>query len=89
MTRSATTMGPRILRAAGLAVAALSPALLRAQNCALCYQSVAASPNNFIQALKGGIFVLILPSFLICAGVTIVAYRRRDTVVQNDSTAGE
>ena len=89
MTRSATTMGPRILRAAGLALAALSPALLRAQNCALCYQSVAASPNNFIQALKGGIFVLILPSFLICAGVTIVAYRRRDTVVGDDSSAGE
>ena len=88
--RAKTKTGLRILQMAGVAFAAIiSPAALHAQNCALCYQSVAASPNNFIQALKGGIFVLIVPSLVICAGVTVTAYRKRNISVEEQSSAGD
>ena len=88
--RAEMKIWPRILQMAGVAFAAMiSPVALHAQNCALCYQSVAASPNNFIQALKGGIFVLIVPSLLICAGVTVTAYRKRNISVEEDRSARE
>jgi hypothetical protein len=61
------------------AVAALSaPVGLHAQACPLCYQSASAASSQFIQALKSGIFILILPSFFISAAVTVIAYRRRN-----------
>lgn len=60
-----------------------SPGALYAQSCALCYQSAAASPSRFIQALKSGILILIFPPFFICIGITIMAYRKRNSCVED------
>jgi hypothetical protein len=69
------------------AVAALlvlaSPAALYAQSCAMCYQSAAASGQRSIHALKLGILILMVPPLLITAGVTYLAYRKRDEFNQN------
>ena len=75
--------------AAPLMGAALLPAALRAQACPLCYQSAASSSAQFIGALKNGIFVLIVPSFLICAGIAWVTYRKRNLYNEEDVPAGE
>ena len=67
---------------AGLLVLA-SPAALYAQSCAMCYQSAAASGPRSIHALKLGILILMVPPLLITAGVTYLAYRKRDEFNQN------
>lgn len=51
---------------------------LYAQSCALCYQSAAASGSHFIQALKNGIFILILAPLIVCTAVAVLAYRKRN-----------
>lgn len=71
-----------------LAVAAL-PGALHAQACPLCYQSAASSSSQFITALKGGIVVLIIPSFLICAGVTYITYRKRNVCDEDEVSVSE
>jgi hypothetical protein len=69
-----------LLGAGVFALAALMlPAPVFAQGCAQCYQSAAASGPRSIQALRNGIVVLIIPPFFICVGVTLLAYRRRDS----------
>jgi hypothetical protein len=67
---------------AGLLVLA-SPVALYAQSCAMCYQSAAASGPRSIHALKLGILILMVPPLLITAGVTYLAYRKRDEFNQN------
>jgi len=81
----------RWLQSAGRALLALAafPAGLRAQACPLCYQSAAASSPQFISALKSGIFALIIPSFLICAGITYVTYRKRNICDEDEVPLGE
>ena len=69
---------------AALALLAV-PAALSAQACPLCYQSASSASAQFIAALKNGIFVLILPSFLICAAITVLAYRRRQQYAEEES----
>lgn len=44
----------------------------------MCYQSAAASGPKAVQALRNGIVILIIPPFLICTGITLIAYRRRE-----------
>jgi hypothetical protein len=73
-----------LLVGGALALAAFAvPAPAFAQGCAQCYQSAAASGPRSIQALRNGIVVLIIPPFLICVGVTLLAYRRRDSDSEN------
>jgi hypothetical protein len=71
----------------GRGIAALlaltSPAALYAQSCAMCYQSAAASGPRSIHALKLGILILMFPPLLITAGVTYLAYRKREQFNQN------
>ena len=71
----------------GSGIAALlalaTPAALYAQSCAMCYQSAAASGPRSIHALKLGILILMFPPLLITAGVTYLAYRKRDQFNQN------
>lgn len=71
----------------GRGIAALlalaTPAALYAQSCAMCYQSAAASGPRSIHALKLGILILMFPPLLITAGVTYLAYRKRDQFNQN------
>jgi len=67
-----------ILVSSLVALATLAlPSALFAQGCAQCYQSAAASGPRTIQALRNGIFILIVPPFFICVAITLMAYRRR------------
>jgi hypothetical protein len=54
------------------------PAPTSAQNCALCYTQAAGSGSRMIQALKSGILFLVVPPMLICIGITVMAYRKRN-----------
>jgi len=53
------------------------PATVLAQACPLCYQSASAGSAKFIEALRGGIFALIIPTVLIGVCVSVVTYRKR------------
>jgi hypothetical protein len=59
-------------------VALTAPPASVAQGCAMCYQSAAASGPRMIQALRDGIFILMVPPLFICIGITYLAYRRRN-----------
>ncbi len=84
MKRAMTPSGLRFLRRALAALAALaSPQALYSQGCALCYQTAANSGSRFIQALKHGILVLLFPPLFICAGIIVMAYRKRNQCVED------
>jgi hypothetical protein len=65
-------------KSTGLVVSLLTPGLLFAQNCALCYTQAAGSGARMIHALKSGIAILIVPPMLICVGITWMAYKKRN-----------
>jgi hypothetical protein len=66
-----------------VSTAVLTPFTLRGQSCALCYQSAAASGTHFIQALRSGILVLIVAPLVVCTGIAILAYRKRNISVND------
>ncbi len=33
---------------------------------------------RFMRAMMGGMLILVLPSFFVCAGIAMMAYRRRN-----------
>ncbi len=49
-----------------------------AQSCALCYTQAAGAGHKLIQGLRTGILVLIVPPMFMSAGITIMAYRKRN-----------
>lgn len=57
----------------------VSPTALLAQGCALCYTQAAASTQRFIQALRSGILILVIPPMFLSVMFTVMAYRRRNT----------
>lgn len=61
-----------------IAIVALS-LTASAQSCALCYTQAAGAGPRVIQALKSGILVLIFPPMLICTGLIIAGYCKRNT----------
>ena len=63
--------------AAGLVMTANAASY--AQSCALCYTQAAASGHRFIQGLRTGILVLIVPPMFMSVGITILAYRKRNS----------
>ncbi|HXM96929.1 MAG TPA: hypothetical protein VN982_00485 [Candidatus Dormibacteraeota bacterium] len=65
-------------RSAGLLAILFSPGVLFAQNCALCYTQAAGSGSHMIQALRSGIVVLVIPPMLICLGIGLMAYKKRN-----------
>lgn len=74
----------RSLAALAVALGAwLIPAALHAQSCALCYQSAAASGTHFIQALRSGILILIAAPLVVCSGIAVLAYRKRNVSVKD------
>jgi hypothetical protein len=54
------------------------PSVALAQNCALCYTQAAAAGTRIVQALRSGIVILVLPPMLICIGLAVMAYRKRN-----------
>ncbi len=75
----------RGLRLARRAKVALTGALVLAgnaacyaQSCALCYTQAAASGHRFIQGLRTGILVLIVPPMFMSVGITVLAYKKRN-----------
>lgn len=79
MKRLARPKFDRHLKAALLAalVLALNTAA-SAQSCALCYTQAAGAGHRFIQGLRTGILVLIVPPMLMSVGITVLAYRKRN-----------
>jgi hypothetical protein len=63
---------------ASLLMALSLPSLAFAQNCPLCYTQAASSGARVIQALRSGIFILVIPAMLICTGIAIMAFRKRN-----------
>ena len=49
-----------------------------AQSCALCYTQVAGAGHRFIQGLRTGILVLIVPPMFMSLGITVLAYKKRN-----------
>lgn len=49
-----------------------------AQSCALCYAQAAGSGHRFIQGLRTGILVLIIPPMFVSVGITVLAYKKRN-----------
>ena len=61
----------------GLVLLAL-PTALFAQGCALCYTQAASSTQQFIQALRSGILILMFPPLCFSIVVTLITYKRRN-----------
>lgn len=60
------------------AIVLASNAAAYAQSCALCYTQASSAGHRFIQGLRSGILVLIVPPMLMSVGITVLAYRKRN-----------
>jgi hypothetical protein len=58
-----------------------------AQSCALCYTQAAGAGHRFIQGLRTGILVLIVPPMFMSIGITVLAYKKRNRT--NDKTESD
>lgn len=54
------------------------PSIVSAQSCALCYTQAAGSSDRLVQALRSGILILVAPPMLICIGIAVMAYKKRN-----------
>jgi hypothetical protein len=69
----------RVLKRFGLPIALLLlSGACSAQSCALCYTQAASSGKRMIQGLRSGIMVLVVPPMFMSAGITVLAYRKRN-----------
>ena len=59
------------------------------QSCALCYTQAASSGARFIAALRNGILVLMVPPMFMSAGITWLAYRKRNQFRQDVDIEGQ
>ena len=71
-----------MIRKTGRALALLAslavPSIVSAQSCALCYTQAAGSGDRLVQALRSGIVILVVPPMLICIGIAVMAYKKRN-----------
>jgi len=78
---------PRWLRRCILSLGGLmllfAPLTIYAQSCALCYTQAASSTTRFIQALRSGILILMIPPMCLSIAVTLIAYKRRNRFYQH------
>lgn len=77
-----------LVRAALVCVWLLAPVSSYPQSCALCYTQAAGSGSRMIAALRSGILVLAIPPTLICAGITWMAYKKRNQFNDEDELSG-
>jgi hypothetical protein len=73
-----TSLGISLRRAVTLLVSLWIPSAAFGQNCALCYTQAAGAGSRVIGALRSGILVLVIPPVLICIGLTVMAYKKRN-----------
>ena len=66
----------RVILLASLVLA--TNAAAHAQSCALCYTQAAGAGHRFLQGLRTGILVLIIPPMFMSVGITVLAYRKRN-----------
>jgi hypothetical protein len=78
-----------IASAAAVALLLAAPQALLAQGCALCYTQAAASTQRFIQALRSGIIILMVPPMFLSVMFTVMAYRRRNTYHEEAPEQGD
>lgn len=71
-------LGRRAKLALTSAVVVFSNAASYAQSCALCYTQAAGSGHKFIEGLRTGILVLIVPPMFMSVGITVLAYKKRN-----------
>lgn len=80
----------RQFRSALIALAVLGMLLLPlpafSQSCSLCYTQAASATQRFIQALRSGILILIIPPMFLSIGVMVMCYRKRNRFHQPDYT---
>ena len=90
MRGNSTGTGIRLWLALALliAVALVAPHAASAQSCSLCYTQAAASTQRFIQALRSGILILMVPPFLMSVGITLMTYRRRNHFREGHADTG-
>lgn len=65
-------------RALALLATLAVPVVASAQSCALCYTQAAGSGERLVQALRSGILILVAPPMLICIGIAVMAYKKRN-----------
>jgi hypothetical protein len=65
-------------RALALLASLSVPFIVSAQSCALCYTQAAGSGDRLVQALRSGIVILVVPPMLICTGIAVMAYKKRN-----------
>jgi len=77
----------RVLKRLGLPIALLLlSGACSGQSCSLCYSQAASSGKRMIQGLKSGILVLVVPPMFMSAGITVLAYRKRNQSGQKPSS---
>ena len=80
----------KLSRRASLAMAGLffliANAAAHAQSCALCYTQAAGAGHRFIQGLRTGILVLIIPPMFMSMGITWLAYKKRNRTNDNQQS---
>jgi hypothetical protein len=85
MTRTVRTAS---FLALGLLVVAIAPSA-DAQNCVLCYTSVAGGGPVVVHALQLGILTLLVPALLLFGAVFYLIYRRAMAANDEDSRQRE
>ena len=84
MTRIETPLRLAAIGLVGLAMLA-APIPAFSQKCALCYSQAASAGARFIEALRSGILVLIIPPMFMSVGITVLAYRKRNQFKEDDA----
>jgi hypothetical protein len=59
------------------------------QSCALCYTQAASSGRRMIQALQGGILILVVPPTLGSIGMIFVVYRKNNRTRDEDDNSDD
>lgn len=77
----------RFLSLIALALATFAPAAF-SQSCSLCYTQAASATAQFIQALRSGILILIIPPALMWTAMLVTVYRRRNKFRQDTVQKG-
>ena len=92
MTYPRITLPRRIKSALLGALVLATNAAAHAQSCALCYTQAAGAGHRFIQGLRTGILVLIVPPMFMSIGITVLAYKKRNRTndkAESDTTSSD